>query len=173
MSLEKEIKELVCAGFSGIWVESMECDDAVTTIRKLAEERKWGFDVWDIDQKLMSGMIDAPGPLQAIRAMDLPKTHDTQILVLKNFHRYLPNPEVVQALANRVVRGKGEGRYIVIVSPTVALQPEVEKLFTVVHHELPDETQLKEICNDLFGEGSALKSRPRSRLIALWTPPAA
>jgi ATP-dependent 26S proteasome regulatory subunit len=56
----------------------------------------------------------------------------------------------VQALANRVVQGKGIGQYIVIVSPTIALQPEVEKLFTVVHHELPDETQLRTICNDLF-----------------------
>jgi len=150
MSLEKEIKELVCAGFSGIWVESVECDDAVATIRKLAEDRKWGFDVWDIDRQLYSGLTPAPGPLQAIRSMDLPKTNETQILVLKNFHRYLPNPEVLQALANRVVQGKSDGRYVIVVAPTVALQPEVEKLFTVVHHELPDETQLKSICNDLF-----------------------
>lgn len=157
MSLEKEVKELVCAGFSGIWVETMECDDAVTTIRKLAEERKWGFDVWDIDQQLASGVISAPGPLQAVRSMDLPKTNETQILVLKNFHRFIGNPEVLQALANRVVRGKGEGRYVIIVAPTVALQPEIEKLFTVVHHELPDQPQLTAICNDLFGEGSAFE----------------
>lgn len=150
MSLEKEIKELVCAGFSGIWVESMECDDAVTAIKSLAEERKWGCDVWDIDRQLYSGAVAAPGPLQALRSLDLPKTNETVILVLKNFHRFLPNPEVVQALANRVVQGKGIGQYIVIVSPTIALQPEVEKLFTVVHHELPDETQLRTICNDLF-----------------------
>jgi AAA+ superfamily predicted ATPase len=150
MSLEKEIKELVCAGFSGIWVESMECDDAVTAIKSLAEERKWGCDVWDIDRQLYSGAVAAPGPLQALRSLDLPKTNETVILVLKNFHRFLPNPEVVQALANRVVQGKGIGQYIVIVAPTIALQPEVEKLFTVVHHELPDETQLRTICNDLF-----------------------
>jgi hypothetical protein len=157
MSLKKEIEELVCAGFSGIWIESLECDDAVDTLRKLAEERKWGCDVWDIDRQMYSG-TPAPGPLQAIRALDnAPKTHETQILVLKNFHRYLPNPEVVQALANRVVQGKGEGKYFVVISPTVALQPEVEKLFTVVHHELPDEEQLKSICNDLFGEGSAFE----------------
>ena len=103
MSLEKEIKELICAGFSGIWVETAECDDAVATVRALAEERKWGFDVWDIDRQLYSGAVQAPGPLQAIRSMDLPKTQDTQILVLKNFHRYLPNPEVVQALAHVIV----------------------------------------------------------------------
>jgi AAA+ superfamily predicted ATPase len=157
MSLENEIKELVCAGFSGIWVESVECDDAVVAIKKLAEERKWGCDVWDIDRQLYSGFKPAPGPLQAVRILDEPKTTETQILILKNFHRFLPNPEVLQALANRVVQGKGSGQYIVIVAPTVALQPEVEKLFTVVHHELPDETQLRTICNDLFAGDSTFE----------------
>jgi len=150
MSLEKEIKELVCAGFSGIWVESVECDDAVATIKKLAEERKWGCDIWDIDRQLYSGLKPAPGPLQAVRILDEPKTTDTQILILKNFHRFLGNPEVVQAVANRVVQGKGNGQFVVIVAPVLALQPEVEKLFTVVHHELPDEQQLTALCNDLF-----------------------
>lgn len=157
MSLENEIKELVCAGFSGIWVESVECDDAVVAIKKLAEERKWGCDVWDIDRQLYSGYKPAPGPLQAVRILDEPKTTETQILILKNFHRFLPNPEVLQALANRVVQGKGSGQYIIIVAPTVALQPEVEKLFTVVHHELPDEAQLRTICNDLFAGDSTFE----------------
>ena len=150
----------VCAGFSGIWVETAECDDAVATIKKLAEDRKWGFDIWDIDRQLYSGLKAAPGPLQAIRILDEPKTIETQILVLKNFHRFLPNPEVVQALANRVVQGKGTGQYVIIVAPTVALQPEVEKLFTVVHHELPDEEQLRSICNDLFTDDTTGFEKP-------------
>lgn len=157
MSLEKEIKELICAGFSGIWVETAECDDAVTALKELAEERKWGLDVWDIDRQMYSG-APAPGPLQAIRSLDT-KTHETQILVLKNFHKFLGNPEVLQALANRVVQGKGIGQYVVIISPVVALQPEIEKLFTVVHHDLPDEQQLKKICDNLFAEGSSF-ARP-------------
>lgn len=157
MSLQKEIEELICAGFSGIWVESVECDDAVAAIKKLAEDRKWGFDVWDIDRQLYSGAKPAPGPMQALRILDDPKTTETQILVLKNFHRFLGNPEVLQTLANRVVQGKGSGQYVIIIAPQVALQPEVEKLFTVVHHELPDETQLRTICEDLFGEGTSFE----------------
>jgi hypothetical protein len=157
VSLKKEIEELICAGFSGIWVESVECDDAVSAIKKLAEDRKWGCDVWDIDRQLYSGFKPAPGPMQALRILDEPKTAETQILILKNFYRFLGNPEVLQALANRVVQGKGSGQYVIIVAPVVALQPEVEKLFTVVHHELPDETQLRTICNDLFGEGTSFE----------------
>ena len=156
MNLAQEIKELVCAGFSGIWVESSECDDAVKTIREMAAEKKWDCDVWDIDRQLYSGRFQTRGPVEAIKLpLDAPKTADTQILILKNFHRFLPNPEVTQTLANRVLTGKGEGRHIIIVSPTLALQPEIEKLFTVVHHELPDSGQLRGICDGLFGEGSA------------------
>jgi ATP-dependent 26S proteasome regulatory subunit len=155
MSLDKEIKELVCAGFSGIWVESLECDDAIASIRKVAEERQWGFDVWDIDRQLYSAAAPAPGPLQALRYLDQPQTKQTTLMVLKNFHRFLGNPEVLQALANRVVQGKGEGKHIIIVSPVLQLQPEVEKLFTVVHHELPDVEQLTTLCNELFTEDSA------------------
>ena len=105
MSLEKEIKELVCAGFSGIWVESQECDDAIASIRRVTEEKEWGFDVWDIDRQLYSGAAPAPGPLQALRFLDQPQAKQPMLLVLKNFHRFLGNPEVLQALANRVVQG--------------------------------------------------------------------
>jgi ATP-dependent 26S proteasome regulatory subunit len=155
MSLDKEIKELVCAGFSGIWIESLECDDAIASVRKVAEERQWGFDVWDIDRQLYSAAAPAPGPLQALRYLDQPQTKQTTLMVLKNFHRFLGNPEVLQALANRVVQGKGEGKHIIIVSPVLQLQPEIEKLFTVVHHELPDVGQLTTLCNELFTEDSA------------------
>jgi ATP-dependent 26S proteasome regulatory subunit len=149
MDLSKQINELVRAGFSGIWVETVECDDAVREIQKTTEAQRWGFDVWDIDNQLYSKMTPAPGPLQALRALDLPKSHEMQILVLKNFHRFLKNPEVLQALANRVVKGKGNGQFVVIVAPVLELQPEIEKLFTVVHHELPNEEQLRAICVDL------------------------
>lgn len=165
MSLEKEIKELVCAGFSGIWVETAECDDAVETARRVAEEKDWGFDIWDIDRKLYSGSFSAPGPMQAMQFLDQPKTKPTQLFVLKNFHRFLGNPEVVQALANRVVKGKGDGQHIIIVAPVLQLQPEVEKLFTVVHHELPDIPQLTSVCNALF-EGESAFAKPADEEIA-------
>jgi AAA+ superfamily predicted ATPase len=76
-------------------------------------------------------------------------------MVLKNFHRFLANPEVLQTLANRAALGKGIGQYIVIVSPVLQLQPEIEKLFTVVHHELPDTAQLTKTCNDLVNDDPA------------------
>lgn len=151
MPLNKEIKELVNAGFSGIWVETAECDCAVKTIEEVSKQENWGFDVWDIDAKLYSGAMDCPGPLQALRTLvDLPQGLARHMLVLKNFHRFLPNPEVTQVLANRIAHGKQRGQIIIIAAPLVQLQPEIEKLFTVVHHELPDEAQLRAVCDGVF-----------------------
>lgn len=168
MSLSKKIEELVCAGFSGIWVESQEADDAIATMQSLAKDRDWSCEVWDLDRQLYSHPNVAPGPVQALRWLDTPeaRTKPTQILLLKNFHRFLPNPEVCQVLQNRVAVGKAIGQHVVIVSPLLQLQPEVEKLFTIVHHELPDRTQLTTICDELF-KGDSGFERPEVAEIGL------
>ncbi|WP_353208432.1 AAA family ATPase [Sphingorhabdus sp.] len=164
MALDKDIKELVCAGFSGIWVETLECDDAIASIRKMTEANKWSFELWDIDRQLYSGVTPAPSPLHPLKyltqlAETTPPNSPPMVMVLKNFHRFLANPEVLQTLANRAALGKGIGQYIVIVSPVLQLQPEIEKLFTVVHHDLPDTAQLTKTCNDLVNDDPAF-SKP-------------
>jgi ATP-dependent 26S proteasome regulatory subunit len=157
MALDKDIKELICAGFSGIWVETLECDDAIASIRKMTDDNKWTLELWDIDRQLYSGVAPAPSPLHPLKylmqlAETAPPNSPPVVLVLKNFHRFLANPEVLQTLANRAALGKGVGQFIVIVSPVLQLQPEIEKLFTVVHHELPNTTQLTKTCNDLIND---------------------
>lgn len=170
MPLAQKVTELVCAGFSGIWIDSQEADDAIASLKTLTDERGWGFQVWDIDKQLYNrtSQFAAPGPVQALRWLDEPeaKAKATQLLVVKNFHRYLTNPEVMQALQNRVIAGKAIGQHIIVISPTLQLQPELEKLFVVVHHELPDRAQLLAIANDLFvGDGNVFE-KPNDEQIA-------
>jgi SpoVK/Ycf46/Vps4 family AAA+-type ATPase len=150
--LETRVRELVRAGFSGIWIETAEIDDSVAVLNDLAAGQNWDFDVWDIHTKLYSQRKDVPGPAQVLNEIKNLFTNPDKpgIIVLKNFHRFLGNPEVVQTLANCVVQGKRYSRHFVIVAPVVAMQPEIEKLFTVVHHELPDTAELREICNRLL-----------------------
>jgi hypothetical protein len=169
MSLENDIKELICAGFSGIWVDSQEADDAIATIKKLADNRSWGCDIWDLDRQLYGRPTPAPGPVHALRWLDTAeaKTNSTQLLIVKNFHRFLPNPEVMQVLQNRVVTGKAIGQHVIVVSPVLQLQPEVEKLFTIVHHELPTREQLAMIVNELFGGENNAFVKPSDEVIGL------
>ena len=167
MSLPQKIKELVCAGFSGIWVDTQETADAVETIRKMASERAWGCECWDLDCQLYVHGAQAPGPVQALRWLDTPsgRMSQPQLLVLVNYHKYITNPEVMQVLSNRVHAGKKIGQHIIIVSPVLQMVPEIEKLFTLVHHDLPDREQLATIANELFvGENESLK--PTTEVLA-------
>jgi hypothetical protein len=66
----------------------------------------------------------------------------TAILVLQNFHRFLQSAEIVQALSQQVIAGKQNRTIVVVLSPVIQLPVELEKLFVVLEHELPDRTQL-------------------------------
>jgi hypothetical protein len=76
--------------------------------------------------------------------------------VLQNFHRFLQSAEIVQALSQQVIAGKQNRTIVVVLSPVVQLPVELEKLFVVLEHELPDRTQLAEIARGIATEDSEL-----------------
>jgi hypothetical protein len=67
------------------------------------------------------------------------------VLVLVNFHRFLQSAEIVQALAKQLAVGKQHRTFVVILSPVVQIPTELEKLFVVLEHPLPDRDQLEGI----------------------------
>lgn len=150
MALERTVAELVRAGFSGIWIDSYEAHEAVDALQRIAAEQSWGCNVWDSDHWLKDVSGVGPGPqavlnwFKQLAAEDAPR-----LLLLKNFHRWVGAPDVCQILQNCLVRGKQISRHIIVIAPVVQLPPEVEKLFTVVHHELPDRKQLRDVCQAL------------------------
>ena len=92
----------------------------------------------------------AADPLAAIRALTAPgKSSSTSLLVLQNFHRFLHSAEIVQALARQIIAGKQNRTFVVILSPVVQLPVELEKLFVVFDHDLPDRTQLEAIARGI------------------------
>ena len=80
----------------------------------------------------------------------------TAILVLPNFHRFLQSAEIVQALAQRIVAGKQNRTFVVVLAPLVQIPLELEKLFVVLEHELPDRRQLAEIAAGIATEPGEL-----------------
>ncbi len=76
----------------------------------------------------------------------------TTLLVLKNFHRFLSSPEIVQAVYRAVIDGKSSRTFVVILSPVVQLPVELEKLFVTVEHARPDRSQLEEIARGIATE---------------------
>ncbi len=84
------------------------------------------------------------------------KPHDTKVLVLQNFHRFLNSTEIIQAVCRQVMDGKHDRTFLVVLAPVVQLPVELEKLFVVVEHEIPDRPQLAEIARGIATEESEL-----------------
>ena len=156
MTLTKQLTEFINAAFTGLWVQTHEPDEAEREIVQLAKQHKWKVAVWDI-----AGGIRIPGsktrqeqgagdPLAALRALPaLAEPNGTSLLILHNFHRFLNSPEVVQTTFGQLVAGKQQRTFIIVLSPVVQIPIELEKLFVVMHQDLPGRDQLEQIARDL------------------------
>lgn len=164
MTLAERLQELVRACFTGLWVQSSEHQDALAEIAALCRANGWSLAAWDVDKGLsLAGQSPAfvnPGaadPLAAVRSLKaLASEGGTALLVLVNFHRFLGNPEVVQALDAQLAAGKQARTFVVVLSPVVAVPVELEKLFVVVEHELPGRGQLEAIARGVATEPGEL-----------------
>jgi hypothetical protein len=160
MTLAQRLTEYIAAAFTGIWIQSAEHHDALREIAQLARQNQWSLAVWDIDRGLNAGTAGgtstASDPLAAIRALNaLAKPDSSALLVLPNFHRFLQSTEsaaIVQALAHQIQAGKNNRTFIVILSAVVQIPTELDKLFTVIEHELPDREQLQTIASGIATE---------------------
>src|SRR6185436_12188687 len=91
--------------------------------------------------------------LAALRSLPaLADEKGTALLVLHNFHRFLANPEVVQTTFQQLVAGKQQRTFIVVLAPVVQIPIELEKLFVVLEHDLPDREQLSRIATELTSD---------------------
>jgi hypothetical protein len=156
------MNELIRAGFSGIWISSQEHQDAIAELAAMARDEGWQLATWNIERGLhavgnVAITAEASDPLAAVRAVTTPAGDEaTSIFVLENFHRFLGSAEIVQAVSHAVFLGKVNRSFIVILSPTVQLPPELEKLFVTVEHELPSRDQLLEIAQGIATESGEL-----------------
>ena len=153
--MKKDFIEHVNAAFSGIWIQTHQADEAETEIRHAAKEQNWELAVWDIANGIRSGTgakgVAAGDPLAGVKHLE-GMADQTCVLVIHNLHRFLGNAELVQVIQNALVNGKGDRRFLVVLSPVVQIPPELEKLFVVLEHALPDHQQLIDMAQGLLGD---------------------
>jgi hypothetical protein len=160
MKLVDQLTSYINAAFAGLWLVSSEPDEAEREIVQHARRPKWKIAVWDVASGLRvpgaSGNSTESGagdPLTALRALPaLADEKGTAILLLHNFHRFLTSPEVVQTVFAQLVAGKQQRTFIVVLAPTAQIPIELEKLFVVIEHALPDHEQLERIARELTSD---------------------
>jgi hypothetical protein len=165
VSLTTTLTEYINAAFAGIWIETREPDEAEREILRIAREQNWRIAVWDVangirfpgaaaDEETPS--TGAGEPLAALRALPTLADKDgTAVLVMHNLHRFLNgsgSTEVIQTVFSQLIAGKQQRTFIVVLAPVVTIPIELEKLFVVIEHALPDRPQLRRIAEELTTE---------------------
>jgi len=159
--LSEKLKEHVSACFTGIWIETYEFQEALAEIKQLCRQEEWKFVTWDIGLGLRvensEPITDATDPLAAIRAVgELNSPEGTALLVMNNLHKFVSSVEVMQALQHQLLKGKQNRTIIVGLSPKAAIPIELEKMFVVIEHSLPNREQLESIAREIATEDDEL-----------------
>jgi len=161
MNLTEQLTDYVNAAFTGLWVLTQEPDEAERELTQLARQRGWKLAAWDVagGLRVPSGRSTSQGdampgdPLAVLRAVPTLADRDgTALVLLHNFHRFLGNPEVVQTAFTQLVAGKQQRTFLIVLAPVVQIPVELEKLFVVLEHALPDRTQLERIARELTSD---------------------
>jgi hypothetical protein len=158
MTLGAQLTDCIHAAFTGLWIHTCEPDEAEREIVRHAAEHHWKLAAWDIAKGLRlpgtsEAATEAPDPLAALRALPaLADANGTALLVMHNLHRFLNNPEVIQTAFHQLIAGKQQRTFIVVLAPVVQIPVELERLFVVLEHALPDREQLAAIARELTSE---------------------
>ena len=160
MPLSDQLNDYINAAFTGLWVQTHEPDEAEREILQQARDQQWRVAVWDVARGVRvpgaeGSATDAGSgdPLAALRsATAMADPNGTSVLLLHNFHKFLTSPEVIQTLFTQLIAGKERRTFFVVLSPVVQIPVELEKLFVVIEHSLPDREQLLAIATELTSE---------------------
>src|SRR5262249_8914748 len=135
MTLTAQLTDYVNAAFTGLWVQTSEPDEAEREITTLARRQDWKLVAWDVANGLRSPSAahdratetGTGDPLAVLRAIPTLADPEGSVLVLlHNFHRFLGNPEVVQTTLARLVAGKQQRTFLVVLAPVVQVPVELE-----------------------------------------------
>jgi hypothetical protein len=157
-TLNTHLRELVQAAFSAIWIQTHEPQEAIRELTNLCRNEGWRLGTWDCDRGMtfplepiqMPGVTDTQDPLAIIRALPaVANGSGTTLAIFESLNRFLGSVEIIQALARQIHAGKNSRCVVIVLAPVVQIPAELEKLFTVVDHELPDHAQLEEIARGI------------------------
>jgi len=161
-TLKQTMEQYIHACFSGLWVETHEPDEAIREIKELCTGRGWDIAVWNVNEGLSTTPVNqVENPLDAIAAAPrLGSEEMPKIMILRNFHRYLKSNEIIQALELGIQTGKSNRTFYVVLAPLVQIPVELEKLFTLVDHPLPDREQLTALANQILQDSNITPMNP-------------
>ncbi|TMA19476.1 MAG: AAA family ATPase [Deltaproteobacteria bacterium] len=145
--VDKDIEHLMRARYPLIYILSSEEKRVEKSIADVlhAREREKNYKTkiytWSVTEGMRLGKEpqgDSKDPLKALRFVVEAKADERAVFILRDLHAYLKNPEVVRLLRDIGRKLKEELKTVFLISPLLAIPPELDKEVAVVEYPLPE-----------------------------------
>ena len=145
--VDKDIEHLMRARYPLIYILSSEEKRVEKSIADVlhAREREKNYKTkiytWSVTEGVRLGKEpqgDSKDPLKALRFVVEAKADERAVFILRDLHAYLKNPEVVRLLRDIGRKLKEELKTVFLISPLLAIPPELDKEVAVVEYPLPE-----------------------------------
>ena len=152
--VDKDIEHLMRARYPLIYILSSEEKRVEKSIADVlhAREREKSYKTkiytWSITEGVRLGKEpqgDSKDPLKALRFVVEAKHDERAVFILRDLHAYLKNPEVVRLLRDIGRKLKEELKTVFLISPLLAIPPELDKEVAVVEYPLPELAEIDAI----------------------------
>ena len=141
MTFAKELENKIRAAYPCLYVVAREDWRAVKEVQRVAEQLGIKAHVWTVTGG-WDGNGQATDPLEALRA---PRAKsDREVWAFVNFHFFLDDPQMVQALKDASQENKAAGRVFVFISNIWKAPAELQDDLTRLEFGLPDRELLLE-----------------------------
>jgi hypothetical protein len=152
----QEIDTLVRARYPLLWLVTWEEQRIDAILEGIAASHGKTLLTWTITKGLRrtggartAAPEGAREPAEALAAIE--KLSDPSLVVLKDFHPYLSDPAVVRGMRDLAHALKSTYTTVIVLSPTLAIPPELEKEISVVDVPLPTFRDLLQLLKEIVG----------------------
>jgi SpoVK/Ycf46/Vps4 family AAA+-type ATPase len=145
--VDKDIEHLMRARYPLIYILSSEekrVEKSIADVlysREREKNYKTKIYTWSVTEGVRLGKEpqgDSKDPLKALRFVVEAKADERAVFILRDLHPYLKNPEVVRLLRDIGRKLKEELKTVFLISPLLAIPPELDKEVAVVEYPLPE-----------------------------------
>jgi AAA+ superfamily predicted ATPase len=151
----RELDTLVRARYPLVWLVTSEELRLEAILAELAKSHGKALLGWSATKGLRRAtgtkgpLPEGASPLEALAAIE--RLAEPSLVVLKDFHPYLADPQVTRALRELAHGLKSTYTTVILLSPTLALPPELEKEVSVLDVPLPTYRDLLDLLREIVG----------------------
>lgn len=161
----EEVQVLIGSMWPCVWINTIEEAAAVEDLREIVKTNfiNYTLSIWSYSEGLKvipttKGQKQEPAdpkyreiPALFANIREFLATQDQmavgQIIVLRDLHNLMSDPRVRRAI--RDIKEYKQDKYVcfVVISPSTDIHEEISKFFKVIHYDLPEEEEIRQLVN--------------------------